>query len=1059
MPPPQARLWFLHQLDPSDTAYNVCLAVELRGALNPHVLGAALSGVERRHAAFRSRFDVRSGRAAGTVCPPGPVALPIVRLEHGQDVTAVLGAFARHPFDLVLARPYRWCLVAVAEELHVLALVVHHIVFDGRSVTPLVSDLEALARASALGVPAAVPGGSRDSGARPNPSGGASDLDFWRSALSDLPPVAHVWPEPEVGDADPAVAVPTARWTLRSTSRRRAQELAHRHRSTVPAVLLACLAVVMHRYTGRTDVVIGVPVDLDDDSQEIGHRVNVLPVRVRIARHESFDAVLALAREALLEALGHRHTPFEEIVDVSRHFRAPGVAPLFQVLLTTVSRPAPPRFDGLDTRLLRVPTPAAKYELEITVSDGEDGAEVLLEADPRRCSPPLLEEFAEHFRTVVEAALSDPTTPVTRLTAVRAGGPRPTLARRRARQGGAPAGRERGMFDVVRPVVRAGADRTAVRAFDGQLSYGALDHRTRLVARSLQAVGAGPEQVVAVCVPRGLSLPVALLAVARTGAAPLPLDPEHPEERLRAMLDDSGAVALVGSRAALARCAFRGPTVCIEHGSVQAEPQDDGPAGGSLSGVPFPARSHPEQAAYVLATSGSTGRPKFVMMRREGFTALLDWTRAAYDDRDLGEVVALTSASFDLSVFELFAPLSTGGTVALVRSPGDLVGHPALRHATLLNTVPSVLETLLDLDLVPSTARCVNVAGEPLEGRLVARVLDRHPAVAVRNLYGPTEATTYVTATEPLGPDGTPTIGCGIAGVRLYVTDDDATTVPTGVLGELRIGGPLLARGYLGEPAMTAQVFVPDPAALDGSRVYRSGDIVRRTATGNLRFLGRRDHQVKILGVRVELGEVQAHLRVHAAVQEALVIVVGSGRERRLIGCVGAGAAAAELRGADLAAWLMARVPEAMTPREWIVLERLPLTPNGKVDRTRLAALPVAPASTEVVAPRSELEAAIARCWQSVLGRDAVGVHDVFFDAGGNSLTLLLLHAALQEQVDTGVRLVDLLRSPTIAAQADMVQERRGQGGASAFQVAGLSEGAARGSARRMVRARRSGRG
>ncbi|RRQ71192.1 amino acid adenylation protein [Streptomyces griseofuscus] len=539
----------------------------------------------------------------------------------------------------------------------------------------------------------------------------------------------------------------------------------------------------------------------------------------------------------------------------------------------------------------------------------------------------------------------------------------------------------------------------AVHSDAGALTYGELDERSRELAQRLVAEGAGPGVPVGVCVERSPGLLVAILAVLRAGSCYVPLDPRYPAERLEFMVRDSGTSLLLTTPASRENCPA-GPTLVVLDGAVTTEPGER------------PVPVVPADTAYVIYTSGSTGTPKGVPIRHSGCAAMLSAWDQVLGERDLGGVCAASSICFDMSVMEIFPALSLGGALVLVESTVHLPESPHADKVTLLHAIPSVTNALLDAGGLPPNLRTVVFGGEPLRRKLVDRVYAETGA-EVFNAYGPTEGTVFCTL-GPVPRDGTgePTIGAAAAGARLHVLDADRRPVPDGAPGELYLGGPGVAHGYLNRPETTAERFVPDPF-LDGGRLYRTGDVVVRTDSGELEFVGRTDNQVKVRGHRIELEEVESRLTGCPEVREAAAVVHG----RRLVGYVvteggprGGARLDAELQ-ATITGKLAAELPEYMVPGAIVVLDELPLTPGGKLDR---AALPEPPAadSGPVTAAGTPTEVALSEIWGQLLGLEPAGidVRAAFYDLGGDSLLLVRLARLMTRRFDRRVRVPDLFR-------------------------------------------------
>jgi len=557
----------------------------------------------------------------------------------------------------------------------------------------------------------------------------------------------------------------------------------------------------------------------------------------------------------------------------------------------------------------------------------------------------------------------------------------------------------------------------AVECRGERMTYAELNARADHVARLLRGRGVGPEVCVGIALDRSPEMVAAVLGVLRAGGAYVPLDVAYPRERLAHVVADAALPVVLTRSALLERLpASSARTVCLDADAVPLAAESD---------ADLPMAVAPGNLAYVLYTSGSTGRPKGVLVEHCSVLALLDWAEREYPPEALSGVLASTSLAFDLSVFELFLPLTTGGRVILAADALELPRLPARDEVTLLNTVPSAAEALLRAGAIPAGVRVVNLAGEALRRSLADGLLALPGVERVYNLYGPTEDTTYSTFARVLpSGEGPPPIGRPLPGTGAYVLDEGLHLAPEGDTGELYLAGEGLARGYLGRPELTAERFLPDPlAASGGGRMYRTGDRVRRLAGGELEFLGRVDRQVKLRGHRIELGEVEAVLEEAPSVRAAVVLLREDppGGPRLVAYTVGGEPGDAPVEDA-LRAHLRARLPEYMIPSAFVALDAFPLTPNGKVDRGALPGPPVdGPAGPGHVAPRTPTEEEIARIWGTVLGRERVGAHDSFFRLGGDSLRAARMLAAVWESCGVEIPLHRLFEAPTLAEVAAVV--------------------------------------
>jgi len=1020
----QERIWFLDRLEPGSPAYNIAVAVDFAGELDPGVLRRSMSVIVRRHEALRTVFAARAGSPVQTVAAPSPLALPMVDLsgleERSREGARLARAEARRAFDLARGPLLRMTLLRFGPARWTALLSLHHIAADGGSMEVLLGELAALYRAFSAGGDPPLPEPAIQYAdyavwQRARLAGEAltRQLAAWRARLAGAPEGLDLptdRPRPAVqslpGGQLPVALAPDLSRALTAFSRR--------HGATPFMTLLAAFQGLLGRLSDQEDVLVGSPVANRGQAEIeglVGCFVNTLVLRGDLAGAPNFAELLVRTREVCLEAYAHPDLPFERLVEELRPQRDLSRPPLFQALLAHRSAPAgaaPGReIPGLRLTARPVPTGTSKFDLTLSLAE-ESGGELggYLEYAAALFDEVTVARLSQRFERLLAGALAEPAVRLAEL---------PWLADVERHQ----LLREWGQTEndlsadlCVHELLAAQAAQTpeatalVTATAEGRLTYRELHDRAEDLARRLRDLGVGPETRVAVCLPRTAELVVALLAVLKAGGAYVPLDPAYPEERRRYMLEDSGAAVWIGEGGAAAW----------------------GSPGTGLGD----SRPSPDNLAYLIYTSGSTGRPKGVAITHRSAVALLHWARAVFSPAELRGVFAATSICFDLSVFELFAPLAWGGRIVLGENALSLPDHPAASEVTLLNTVPSAAAELVRSGGIPGSVRTVNLAGEPLP-RALAAAIHAGGVLRVLNLYGPSEDTTYSTFTAVAsGADREPTIGRPIAGSRARVLDRGGQPVPPGIPGELCLGGAGLARGYLGRPALTAERFVPDSWSGAGARLYRTGDRVRYRPTGELEFLGRIDHQVKVRGFRIEPGEIEAALDGHPAVARSAIVAgdardAGGPGDHRLVAFVvpaGEMPPAAELRG-----WLEKRLPEFMLPAAWVPLPALPLTPNGKVDRKALARIGIPAGEPRVAAtgtlPRTPTEELLAAFWAQILAREQVGVEDDFFDLGGHSLLATRVISRVREAFGVELPVRALFEARSIASLAVRIERER----------------------------------
>ncbi len=1092
----QLRLWLLDRLEPGSAAYNLPLAYRVEGALQAAALEHALGEVLRRHEVLRTTIvaaeavaaeaPAHAGEPRLVVAPHRRFSLPRIDLA-GLPPAARAAAAGRlgraeaaHPFDLAAGPLFRAVLLALGNAEWRLLLTMHHIATDGWSLDLLLGEISTLYRAGAAGLASPLPElaiqyadfSAWQRGWLAGPVL-AAQIAYWRRQLDGAPEALDLptdRPRPAVETSHGAhfsTPLPASlAAAVRAFSRRRG--------ATVFMTFLAGFAAQLHRYTGAADLLLGSPVANRNRAEIeglLGFFANVLVLRADLAGDPGFDTLIARVREMALDAYAHQDLPFERLVEELHPQRSLARSPLFQVqFVFAVGEARRELAPGLPLTPLAVESRAAKYDLTLALDLQGETLLATFEYRTDLFDRSTMVRWMGHCETLLAAALAHPAEPLSALPLLAAAERQVLLCEwndtaaacpddllhglfeRQARKTPAATALIAGAAGAARGAGGSGGAGGAGGAGLVRLTYAELDAAAERVARCLRRRGVGPEVPVGVCLDRTAELVVALLAVLKAGGAYVPVDPRYPEERRKLLLADSGARVVLTRTALLpllAGTAANGAAaLCLDSedtGGIGAMGDiggigaigDAGP--GSLDAPHRPATSS-SNLAYLIYTSGSTGRPKGVAIEHRSAAAMVRWAQSVFPPADLRSVLAATSICFDLSVFELFVPLSVGGSIRLVENALALAGAGGgagggYDGLTLINTVPSAMTEILNAGAVPASVRTVNLAGEPLPRALVERIHALGTVERVLNLYGPSEDTTYSTwaaipsaAEAAADPDAgpPPSIGRPLAGSRAHVVDSRLAPVPLGIPGELVLAGAGLARGYHGRPDLTAERFLPDPfAAEPGGRIYRTGDLARLRRDGEIDFLGRIDHQVKLRGFRIELGEVEAALAAHPTVERAVVDThaFAPGDVRLAAWVVPAPGHAIETE--TLRAWLAERLPEFMVPSAVAVLAALPLAPNGKVDRRALPPPAVArqPLAADLEPPRSPLEELVAGLWAELLGGgQPARLHDDFFASGGHSLLAIRLLARLRAATAVDLSLRTFFTHPTVAALAAEVE-------------------------------------
>ena len=1119
---PQQQVWFIGKLSPGNVAYHAQASIRVTGPFDLDVLAGALTELTRRHEVLRTAYREHAGRPRQVVLPPAPYPLARVDLGHlGGDERAarleeVVREQLRRPFDLAEPPLSRWTAIRLGPREYELLVVEHHLVHDGWSFAVLLRELEALYNAFAAGRPSPLPelavqfrdyvAWQRELLTSPAM---AAQLDYWRGRLAGAGSLSLPTdrPRPAVQGFRGALL----RLELPAGLPTRIRELG-RHTGASPfMVMYAAFAVLLHRYTGETDLCVASGFAnrrLRETEDLIGMLVNPVVLRSAIEPAAPFRSLLAATRGVVLDAAANQECPFPLVVRALGLPRDPSRNPLAPVTFSAHDAAVRnPVFAGSPGTVFERGNGSAKMDLNVIIAPRtpgglgrdaqvDDRVTVLWEYASDLFHAGTMRSMAEAYLRLLAAAVADPDTRIHRLPVLDGAQARTHLVDWNPGAGRALPRPAVPVHVQLAAVAAAAPDALAIADGDRRLSYADLTGRAARVAGRLHGLGVGGsgvghvaglgvpgpgrcgEDIVAVCLPRGAALLVAELGILAAGAAFLPIDPDNPDERTRRLLELSGARLLVTSAALRDRLAVAVPTLLVGEdgeltGDAPAGDRPDMPARDWAAATP----GGQDRLAYVVYTSGSTGEPKGVMIQQHGFANLVAWCRERFALTPRDRTTMVSPPGFDFSVWECWATLTAGGSLHVVPAPAVLAPADLRRwlveHEITVASLPTPVAQALLAAPWPDTGRlrCLVAAGDRLTARPPAGF-----GVEVVNAYGPTESTVASTA-GPVAPAEhaparPPDIGRPIGGVTAYILDAAGNLVPRGAIGELYVGGAGVARGYLGRPGLTAERFVPDPFAADGSRLYRTGDLARHLPDGSIEFAGRLDQQVKIRGYRVEPAEVDAALRAHPGVRDAhtsLHTDPATGRTQlvaHVVPAAGAAAAAgfatagfatagvaaagvavpaaaapgvaaarvaAGATGqpppgpAELRAHLLGVLPAAMVPTAYVLLDELPLTQRGKIDRRALPP-PGPPAAADRAAtgtepPSGAYERLVARIWAEVLGigeigPSGVGAEDGFFALGGHSLQLDQVRQRIVAELGGELPLVVLFQHPTVRSLA-----------------------------------------
>ncbi|MCX2899977.1 non-ribosomal peptide synthetase [Pseudomonas mandelii] len=1014
----QQRMWFLWQLDPQSGAYNLPGAVRLTGRLHLPALEQAFASLVARHETLRTVFQRQADDTLLQVPAGAPLIIDQVdfsELPATEREVAVAQAAEQQsvlPFDLAVGPLLRVTLLKLADQEHVLLLTLHHIVSDGWSMNVLIDEFIRCYDAFEAGTQPQL---------SPLPIQ-YSDYALWQRRWLEAGEQARqlaYW-QAQLGSEHPVLELPTdhARPALPSHRGRRyefavdaqlAEQLratAQKHHITLFMLLLGAFNVLLHRYTGQTDIRVGVPIanrNRGEIEGLIGFFVNTQVLRTQLDGQTRVDDLLRAIKETALGAQAHQDLPFERLVEALKLERSLSHTPLFQVMynhqpqvadISTVSTAS-----GLALGVIEWEGRTTQFDLTLDTYEKGGKLHAALTYANDLFDAPTIARMAQHWTRLLHGMVSDSHQRIGALPLLESAEYQRIVHDWNRADSSFAA--ERCIHQVISQRAAEHPDALAVTFNTTQLTCAELDRAANRLAHKLIELGVGPEVRVGVAMQRSDSLLVALLAVLKAGAAYVPLDPDYPPERVAYMLEDSRALVLLTEQSVAATLTVATATQVLLMDEVTCA---DYPTSAPVTCVT------PDNLAYVIYTSGSTGKPKGVAIPHRNVLALIDWSKSVYSREDIQGVLASTSVCFDLSVWELFVTLANGGSLIIARNALELPQLPARDRVRLINTVPSAINALQRDGQIPPSVRIINLAGEPLKQSLVEALYQQPTVEHVYDLYGPSEDTTYSTWTRREA-DGRANIGRPLKHTASYVLDAELQPVPQGVSAELYLSGAGITRGYLARPGMTAEKYVPNPFASNGERLYRTGDLTRYQADGVLQYVGRIDHQVKVRGFRIELGEIEARLLQQEDVRELAVLAQEGASGQQLVAYIvptdpallNDSNAQATLRE-SLKAALRQHLPDYMVPAFLLFLAQLPLTPNGKLDRKALPAIDGSQQQREHVAPSTAMEKNLAAIWQDVLAVGNIGLEDNFFELGGDSIVSM--------QVVTRARQAGIVLSP-----------------------------------------------
>ncbi len=1035
----QHRLWFLDQLEPNSPFYNIPTALRFKGNLNVSALEKAFEEIIKRHESLRTTFDSSDGKPFQVIAPSIDTPLERIDLtekpENDREKMLKDLAFeeAQQPFDLQNGPLFRVKLVQMQTDEFAILFTMHHIISDGWSITIFVQEIAALYEAFNAGKESPLPElkvqyPDFSHWQRQWLQGEVLDaqLSYWKEKLAGSPPILELptdRPRPAVQSFNGA----TLSKFLPKKMADALKKLSREEGSTLFMTLMAAFKTLLYRYTGQDDISVGTPIanrkNLETEKL-IGFFVNTLVMRTDLSDDPSFLDLLHRVRETALEAYAHQDIPFETIVEAVQPERDMSHSPLFQVMFVLQeARKSDIELSDVMITPLETDSGNAKFDLTLEVLEGVEQMELAFEYNTDLFDESTIDRMSGHFLNLLETILLDPEQPVSSLHIMGDGDKYQMLTEWNETTAEFPD--NACVHEVFQKLAEEKPDAVATIFENASQTYGELNEKANQLARYLQKRGVQKESFVGICMERSLEMVIGIMAALKAGGAFVPLDPAYPAERLAFMMADSNlSVLLTQEKINEFLPEHDAETVCLDN---EQDTIFQGNAENLNNNIV------PENLAYMIYTSGSTGKPKGTMLQHRGLCNLAMAQHQAFDVTFGSRILQFSSLSFDASVWETVMALLNGSTLCLTRrenlASGQTLWQVLKDNQISTVTLPPSVAAIIPEEPLPDL-NVIITAGEKCTAELVSKWNENGRKFF--NAYGPTETTVcasmlHVTEQYRQGPP----IGRPINNFNLYILDKKNNPVPIGVAGELHIGGVGLARGYYNRPDLTAEKFIADPfSRTPGSRLYKSGDLARFLPDGNIEFLGRIDHQVKVRGFRIELGEIEAVLAEHADITDVIVIVREDvSGDKRLVAYL-VTEAEKEMTAGDLRNYLRERLPDYMLPSAFMILEEFPLTPNGKVDRK---ALPAPDQSrpelgSEYVEPRNDDEKKLAEIVSELLNVEKVGVYDNFFDLGGHSLLATQFISRTRDAFEVELPLRSLFEKPTVAGLVEEITILRQSG-------------------------------
>jgi amino acid adenylation domain-containing protein len=1030
----QERLWFLDQFEGESSSYNLAASLRLRGSLNQRAMANSWKEIIRRHEVLRTGIIGVDGKPKAVVhtCADWAIATRSLRdlPKEEQEAEALKFAAAelRRPYDLSSAPAIRVFLLELDEEEHVLLFGVHHIVSDGWSLGVIGDEFIQLYTAYSENRPSPLPelpiqyldyahwhrqlmenGGMR------------SQLSYWKQTLAAPLPIVDL-PCDRPRQAVSRNLGKRAQAALPAEIIASAKKVSMELDTTLFTTLLTVFNILLFRYTRETDIMVGTVAagrSRPELEKLVGLFLNNLPLRANLSGDPTVRQLLIQVRENTLNAFANQDVPFGDLIEATQGPRDLNRTPLFQVMFILQNFPVRnQQLPGIQLSPLEFEIGTSRYDLTIEAGEAENQFQTVWEYNSDLFDDSTIQRMQGHFRRLLESALANPDQPISALNMI--------TEEEKENLSAICAGerleypRQSCIHDLFVQQATRNPQAVAVRFAEEELTYLNLHIRSNRLANRLRAMGIGQNSLVAICLERSAEMAVALLAVLKAGGAYLPLDPQYPRDRVAFMLEDSAAAVLITEENLLGGLPSKVPTVICLHRDQESLQRESAEHPSS--------NTTPENVAYVIYTSGSTGKPKGVEVTHSSVVNFVTSMRQAPGLTERDRLLAVTTLCFDIAGLEFYLPLTTGACVVIAPQTALVDGTTLAQliresNITVMQATPVTWRLLLESGWNGIPGFKILCGGEAVPRELATRLLNT--GAEVWNLYGPTETTIWSTVHRIDSRHGSVPIGKPIANTQIYILDDRRQLTPRGVPGELYIGGDGLAKGYLHRRELTAERFVPNPIESAG-KLYRTGDVARWLPDGNLEYIGRADHQVKLRGFRIELGEIETSIEQLPQVRQAVVLIREDAPNNPRLTAYVTVRDEANVEIKELRAALSSRLPEYMIPSQWIFLNEFPLTPNRKVDRRALPAPENDVAESALSAPpTTESEIQVAEIWQELLNRKRVGVNDNFFDLGGHSLLVVQLQSRLRKQLDCKISLIELFQRTTVSSIATYLDEKK----------------------------------